>query len=314
MEPYSSSNRGEHTDMAPPIATPLLRLATISVLAILLGAGGALFVMRSAPAVTLSQRTKPGVAALTGAANPLHILFIGNSYTTVNDLPGTLGRLAASGGNAIATSVLGEGGWTLSEHETAQETATALHDVRWDLVVLQEQSQVPASSSDRTQTMYPAVRALARASQSIGATPLLFLTWGHRTGWPELGLQSYAAMQDQVTNGYTTIANQLGLPVAPVGEAWRQGTTTSPPLDLWQADDSHPTMQGTYLAACVFYATIFRRSPQGLAFQDGLNPAVARTIQNVAAQTVLGDLSRWNLRAALSAPQATATNDRVALP
>ena len=59
-----------------------------------------------------------------------------------------------------------------------------------------------------------------------------------------------------------TLANQLIAPVAPVGYAWLTAWLQNPQLDLWQADGSHPTEQGTYLAACVFYAVLFRQSPE----------------------------------------------------
>ena len=59
---------------------------------------------------------------------------------------------------------------------------------------------------------------------------------------------------------------------------------------------SHPTMQGTYLAACVFYATLFRQSPLGLSFDDGLAPDIVRTLQTLAAHVVLVDSWRWNLQ------------------
>ena len=70
----------------------------------------------------------------------------------------------------------------------------------------------------------------------------------------------------------------------------------NPQLDLWQDDGSHPTEQGTYLAACVFYAVLFRQSPQGLTYGDGLAADTVRVLQTLAADTVLAEPARWNLR------------------
>jgi hypothetical protein len=64
---------------------------------------------------------------------------------------------------------------------------------------------------------------------------------------------------------------------------------------MWQSDGSHPTVSGTYLAACVFYATIFRVSPVGLADDDGLPSGEAHSLQTVAATTVLGNPGYWGL-------------------
>jgi hypothetical protein len=64
---------------------------------------------------------------------------------------------------------------------------------------------------------------------------------------------------------------------------------------LWQDDGSHPTTKGTYLAACVFYASIFGKSPAGLKFHADLSDSDAAQSQEAGAGTVLGDPSKWGL-------------------
>jgi hypothetical protein len=91
------------------------------------------------------------------------------------------------------------------------------------------------------------------------------------------------------------IAKELNVPVARVGDAWLMGRLQPTPLDLWQADGSHPNEMGTYLAACVFYATIFRQSPAGLTYRSGLSQETAQTLQTLAADSVLKESRRWNL-------------------
>lgn len=83
--------------------------------------------------------------------------------------------------------------------------------------------------------------------------------------------------------------------VAPVGAAWQTAVAQKAFPALWQDDGSHPTVQGTYLAACVFYATIFRQSPMGLSYHDGLSDAEAIKLQEVAATTVFTDAAQWGL-------------------
>ena len=218
----------------------------------------------------------------------MRILFIGNSYTYVNDLPGMFTRLACSGGKRVVTGLAAPGGWTLAQHLASADTQNAIRSQQWDSIVLQEQSQIPSSASTRDQTMYPYVRGLVSLIRSVKARPYLFLTWGHRDGWPENNLNSYAAMQDQLYFGYVTIAQELSVDVVPVGPAWKNATGRTPSLNLWQDDGSHPTQNGTYLAACVFYATLFRQSPVGLDEYAGLPKETAETLQSIAAQTVLG--------------------------
>jgi hypothetical protein len=56
---------------------------------------------------------------------------------------------------------------------------------------------------------------------------------------------------------------------------------------LWQSDGSHPNEAGTYLAACVFYATLFQQSPEGLSFRGSLAQDTAQTLQSLAAETLM---------------------------
>ena len=231
-----------------------------------------------------------------GAGSCLHILFIGNSYTYVNDLPDMFTQLAKAGGHRVETGVAAQPGWPLSAHAGSAETLKRLKSSKWDIVVLQEQSQVPAFERARTETMYPAGRLLVRQIEEGGATPIFFLTWARRDGLPENGLSGYETVQSRITDGYLRIAQELGVPVAPVGDAWRTARGKDPDVELWQDDGSHPTEQGTYLAACVFYATIFRQSPEGLSYLARVPKETALVLQTTVADVVLNDPKRWNLR------------------
>ena len=230
------------------------------------------------------------------ATSCLRILFVGNSYTYMNDLPGMFAHLARAGGHRVEAGMAAPGGWTLSTHARSAETLNKLKSSKWDFVVLQEQSQVPAIEPTRTEAMYPAGRLLVRQIEDAGATPIFFLTWAHRDGWAEKGLPGYEAMQGQISRGYLGIAQELGVPAAPVGEAWLIAKTQHPGSELWQGDGSHPTEQGTYLAACVFYATIFRQNPEGLRYFAHLPKETARVLQMTAGDVVLKNPKQWNLR------------------
>ncbi len=214
------------------------------------------------------------------------VLFIGNSYTYVNDLPATFADLAKSGGHKVEVQTAAEGGWTLADHIQSQGTLKKLNSAKWDIVVLQEQSQIPSVAQSRVQAMYPAARELVREIRALGSTPIFFDTWAHREGWPENGMKTYQSMQAQIDTGYAGIALELNVPVAPVGSAWFYAVTEHPELSVWQDDGSHPSEQGTYLAACVFYAFIFHEDPSGLTYQAGLSKEIASTLQAIASRTV----------------------------
>ena len=249
--------------------------------------------------VASSRQSSPGSSCRNGrhplgagGCGPLEgascerVLFIGNSYTDVNDLPRVFAELAASGGQHVGTGQVAPGGEELSGHVDLPETQTALAEPGWDVVVLQEQSQVPAILAARMQRMEPAARTLVGKIRAIGARPILFETWAHRDGSIGDGLPDFATMEAALEQGYDQVAADVGAEVAPVGVAWRTARLVAPQLDLWEPDGSHPTMAGTYLASCVMYATIFGRSPVGLAYDVGLGAETAHILQTIAAQTV----------------------------
>ncbi len=228
-----------------------------------------------------------------GDGSCLRVLFIGNSYTYVNDLPGTLANLARAGGHTIQTDSLVAGGATLADHLADPATTPKLDSLMWNFVVLQEQSETPAVESWRESTMYPAVRTLVAMVRQRDETPILFMTWAHRDGLPDNGLPDYESMQQSIDRGYVSIAAELLAPVAPVGVTWFVVRRQNPDIDLWQDDGSHPSTAGTYLAACVFYAALFRQSPEGLGFTDGLSTDAASVLQKAAAGTVLPNPAQW---------------------
>lgn len=237
----------------------------------------------------------PGCASGPGAGACTRVLFLGNSYTYVNDLPTTFARLAQSGGRSVEVGMVANGGETLSQHASSSDDTAKISSESWSYVVLQEQSDTPAYSSSES-TMYPPAKSLSDEATGIGAVPLLFMTWAHKDGEPDAGQSSYEGAQDATDRTYLALSSDLGVPVAPVGYTWLHVYLDHPDIDLWQSDNSHPTAAGTYLAACVFYATIFRQSPYGLSFDGGLAGSQAQILQDEAGHLVLDMQSQWNFR------------------
>ena len=238
-----------------------------------------------------------GSGCADGDATCLRVLFVGNSYTFTNDLPGTFARLASAGGHRVETGMVAAGGATLEQLAGSADLARVLAARPWNVAILQEQSQIPAVAASRAASMLPAARTLVDVVRARGATPALLLTWGYRDGWPGGGFAAYPAMQAALTAGYRAVARQLGVPVVPAGEAWAVALRGGSGADLWQADGSHPTVEGTYLAACTLYAAVFGASPEGVGFTDGLDAALAAQLQHAAATVALADPGSWGIPA-----------------
>jgi hypothetical protein len=246
-----------------------------------------------AAVVACGPSATPTCAAGAGAC--ARVLFLGNSYTYVNDLPTTFARLAQSGGRSVEVDMVANGGETLSQHAAASDDADKISSLPWSYVVLQEQSDTPAYSS-ASSFIYPPARSLAAQAARIGAVPMLFMTWAHKDGEPGAGLPTYEGAQERVDGTYLALSGDLGVPVAPVGYTWYHVHQDHPDIDLWQSDGSHPTAAGTYLAACVFYASIFRQSPVGLSFHGGASDSQAQMLQDEAGRRVLDMQAQWGLR------------------
>jgi hypothetical protein len=207
----------------------------------------------------------------------VRVLFLGNSYTFVNDLPTVFRNIARAGGQNVDTGMVAAGSEALADHAASAVSIGAIRDSRWQVVVLQEQSEVPAIEAARQSQMYPAVRSLAGEIRAANATPILLQTWAHRDGLPADGM-GYAEMQSALDAGYAAIGGELGVAVAPAGQAWETVLRQDPTIALWQPDGSHPSAAGTYLAACVLYTRIFGASPVGIPDTDGFSVDLARTL------------------------------------
>ena len=259
--------------------------------------------------------------AITHAGEPpLKVVFIGNSYTYVNDLPSLIVGLAdaALGGRKIQTDQYVVGGYTLEQQAKDKKAIAKIRERKWDMVVLQENSLQPILNRE---SMHKYARVLDAEIKRQGAKTVLYLTWA-RQNIPQMqeGAESpdYARPIYQMTgaagriafeqwcqqrkkglagglNGaYFDIAKELNAEIAPVGIAWKKALAQNPKLVLYQGDKSHPAFKGSYLAACVFYATLFEKSPVGLPGEltkggkvlGRVEPGEAKMLQEIAWQTV----------------------------
>ena len=203
-------------------------------------------------------------------ADTTRVLFVGNSYTYVNDLPGIFKGLSNSLGRSVYTDMSAPGGYSLEQHLTNTETLLKISAGNWNYVVLQEQSQMPTIEYYRYFSTYPSARKLDSIIRSYGSNTLFFMTWGRRYG----GIQcidtscsppfiNFSHMQDSLSAAYFMIANELNASVCQAGNVWRQSVNTDSTVVLWDADLSHPSPAGTYLTACAFYSKIFHTSSTG---------------------------------------------------
>jgi hypothetical protein len=219
-------------------------------------------------------------SAKATVARPTHILFVGNSFTNRNDLPGMLERLAASASppRQVETRRVIANGMALKTHWERGQARREIAQHPFDYVVLQEQSTLPLKNRKR---MHESVRLFDEEIRAAGAKTVLYLTWARANSFDR---------QDELSDAYLTIGQELSAIVAPAGVAWQKALAEEPRLVLHDKDGSHPNPLGTYLAACVFYATLFGQSPARLATDVGglekVEPDRLRRLQDVAWRAV----------------------------
>ncbi len=235
------------------------------------------------------------------SAQTKSVLFIGNSYVSVNNLPLTVQQFALSKGDSLFVDSNAPGGYTFQQHSTNATTLSKIAQQPWDFVVLQEQSQMPSFPPSQVQTdVYPyatKLDSLIHANDSCTET-LFYMTWGKKNGdasncagYPILC--TFWGVQQRLRESYLEMGQMNNATVAPVGMAWKKIIGDSLSFDLFQADESHPTVYGTYLTACVFYAIMYQESPVGATFYSTLPDTTAILLQQTADAIVFDSLSLW---------------------
>ena len=212
------------------------------------------------------------------------VLFIGNSNHMFWALPETVEAMVNSGQDEIRIESHRSlsGGKVLAWHYDQSDAVSRIKTGGFAYVALQEGLRDPVA--DREQTFEYAGK-FDKVIRDSGAKPLLFVRWakvGDRPG-----------MQDEIIKRDVELAEQLGMVLVPIGAAWQAALRERPGLTLHNPDGGHPGMHGAYLNACVYYAVLTGRSPQGyqspavLGREVAVEQTAARFLERVAWETVV---------------------------
>ena len=248
-----------------------------------------------------------------------NVLMFGNSYTFANSLGTLVEAMGVTNADVVAA-----GGNDLADHWanvnfSGSNSNTTLRDpnIDWNFVVLQDQSQIPSlpTSDSNWQASKNGAVHLATEIEVEGGDAVLFMTWGRRSGespnqWHQYNNinQNFTDMQNRLANGYYHYAENMSAAgntvwIAPVGLAFEHihdsiaaggvdptasGNTF---YNLYDTDGSHPSASGSYLAACVLYATMTGNSPVGSNDTVSLSASLKLELQQAAAATVFNETS-----------------------
>jgi hypothetical protein len=232
-------------------------------------------------------------------SNPERVLFVGNSYYYYNNsLHNHVSDLVNASDAALGARLQFKsstiGGAALNHHNMAHLTEPGRIGVTqpFQWVVMQGGSAEPLSQS-RREIFRQTAMTHAEMVKARGGQVALYMTHAyvkpHRLASP----QNIIATESM----YVEVGNEIGALVIPVGLAFREAYQRFPNLKLHLPDGTHPSLLGTYLAACTTYATLYGRSPVGVKYNkldpsylshgaSAIDEATATQLQQVAQDVV----------------------------
>jgi endoglucanase len=226
------------------------------------------------------------------------VLFIGNSFTYYNNSlhyhveqlrRNTMSTTAFAPYNFRSATIAG-GYW----YEQMTNADYLTEGKGWDAVVLQGHS-TEAIDEDKLGIFRDSLAESQDLLLKRGIKPFLFMTWAY---------QNKPEMIEPLRTSYKALAASLDMELVPVGSAFHRSLSLRPELKLHAKDGIHPSRAGTYLAACVFYASLYKETPVGLSYDMGLPKEISEFLQKVAADISINNPT--NLSGMLNAQAATA--------
>ena len=190
----------------------------------------------------------------------MNILFIGNSFTFYNEMPNMVEEMGLSNNWDITVEQIAYGGYSLSDYveegsDASEEVINKLNEQTWDYVVLQDSSRKPLDNEDE---FLLSVSILNDLITDKGAQTVLFSTWSYRKESSQIqntGL-TYIEFYNVLTNAYSLASSENDTLIAPIGTAFFNLTIEHPEIELLMLDNIHPTKEGSYVAAYIFYTLI----------------------------------------------------------
>jgi hypothetical protein len=237
------------------------------------------------PVVLTGSRADPPAAPRESAPS-LRVLFVGDSYTFVNDLPKWVRDVVTSSGAvSIEIDSIVQGGATLTQHVKSPAVTERIGRGGWTHVVIQAQGVEPLLDPAGFES---GAAALAAEARKAGAVPVFYETWARRAGDP-VYREAWSGgtppeMQARLDSETRKVAAANGGLLVPAGAAFAKALGDRRlSVTLLASDGSNPTVAGTYLVACIFYARLTGRSPVGVSARpSSLAAGDAAALQELA--------------------------------
>jgi len=222
---------------------------------------------------------------------PTRVLFVGNSYLYYGDsLHNHVRRMAIAADPGLEKKMHYKsatiGGASLAQHDIDWLTKPGQIGVKepFQLVILQGGSSEPLSQAKREEFRQTVIEFNKVITERGGKTAL-YMTPAYVKPHKKVSPENIRLTGDL----YVSVGNEVGALVIPVGLAFEEAYRRRPEMKLHKEfDGSHPSLIGTYLAACTAYASIYAKSPVGNSYDyyGKIDKDTAAFLQQVAEDTV----------------------------
>jgi len=212
------------------------------------------------------------VASTAAGPETTRVLFIGNSLTATNDLPGHVRELAQMAGDVWDTSAVVYPNYSLEDHWQRGDASRAIARGGWTFVVLQ---QGPSALPESRALLIDYTRRFDTQIRAGGARTAMYMVWpsdSRRSDFPG------------VSQSYSAAAAAVGATLLPVGDAWQAAWRENVRLPLYSEDRFHPSPLATALAAIVIYSSLGGRTVTQLPAGWSVNRDQQVAIFNAAAR------------------------------
>lgn len=195
----------------------------------------------------------------------MKLLFIGNSYTYYNHMPEIFERLSNENGKEVQVYSVTCGGHKLYEYvdyedEYTEKLGQLMEEHRFDVCVLQEHSTLPIVDYD---LFVRGLKDLVEKLKPVTGQFVLYETWGRKEGHEFLAQNQMnnEEMTFQLAGAYEKASEIIGAKISYVGLKFYEIYTKYPEIELYNSDLTHPSYEGSCLAALTHYQTIFGELP-----------------------------------------------------
>lgn len=189
----------------------------------------------------------------------IKILYVGNSLTYYNDLPAMVEEIGKRQGITIESTRLLNPDYAIEDHLKEGKVILELQASHYNFVVAQ---QGPSARPESQANLLEFSQKLSVECKKNKTRMALYMVWPSKA-------RSFDF--ESVIKSYTNAARRSSSILCPAGRAWLVAWSRDPALPLYDKDEFHPSITGSFLAALVIYGTLVEDTDWSVLEYDKLS-------------------------------------------